>query len=71
MWTGYLFEEVQDLAVMDFVDVVIDGKFQADNRTVKPWRGSDNQRLIRTAEVRRDMCNSQASNKTLLFDSWN
>jgi anaerobic ribonucleoside-triphosphate reductase activating protein len=53
MWTGYLFEEVQGLAVMDFVDVLIDGKFQADNPTVKPWRGSDNQRLFRVTEDRR------------------
>ncbi|XLM22822.1 anaerobic ribonucleoside-triphosphate reductase activating protein, partial [Chromobacterium piscinae] len=30
-----------------FVDVLIDGSYRQDLPTSKPWRGSDNQRLIR------------------------
>lgn len=46
LWTGYLYEEVADLDIMRWVDVVIDGKFEQDNPTTEPWRGSANQRLI-------------------------
>lgn len=50
MWTGYKFEDVkQDPTVreiFELIDVVIDGKYEQDNPTVKPWRGSDNQRKI-------------------------
>lgn len=47
LWTGYKFEEVCDLPIMQYLDVVIDGKFEKNNRTTKPWRGSANQNLIR------------------------
>jgi len=47
MWTGYRHEEIQHLPVMAFVDVLIDGKYLADQPSTKPWRGSDNQRLLR------------------------
>ena len=47
LWTGFSYEEVSALPVMEYLDVVIDGRFREDLPTVKPWRGSDNQRLIR------------------------
>jgi len=47
LWTGYRFEEICDLEVVRYLDVIIDGRFERDNRTMKPWRGSDNQRLFR------------------------
>ena len=50
MWTGYLYEDVRDLALLRDVDVLIDGRYLRDRPTVKPWRGSDNQRLIRFAK---------------------
>ncbi|WP_417069499.1 anaerobic ribonucleoside-triphosphate reductase activating protein [Niveibacterium terrae] len=52
LWTGYLFEEVADLEILRFVDVVIDGRFEQDKLTSEPWRGSANQRLIRLALAR-------------------
>ncbi len=52
LWTGYRFEEVADLEIMQFVDVVIDGKYEKDNPTTLPWRGSANQRLIRLGDRR-------------------
>jgi len=47
LWTGYLYEEVCELEIMRYLDVLIDGKYQQDNTTGQPWRGSDNQRLFR------------------------
>ncbi|WP_434627271.1 anaerobic ribonucleoside-triphosphate reductase activating protein [Chromobacterium sp. CV08] len=47
LWTGYRHEEVADLEVLRFVDVLVDGRYRRDLPTSKPWRGSDNQRLIR------------------------
>lgn len=47
MWTGYEFEQIQHLEVFNYVDVLIDGRYMKDRPTLKPWRGSDNQRLFR------------------------
>ena len=47
LWTGYLYEDIQDLPLLQEVDVLIDGPYLKDRPTTLPWRGSDNQRLIR------------------------
>ena len=47
--TGYRHEEVRHLPLLQDVDVLIDGPYLKDLPTTKPWRGSDNQRLIRLA----------------------
>lgn len=51
LWTGYSYEDIiQDETIqktLKLIDVMIDGKYEKDNPTQKPWRGSDNQRLIR------------------------
>ena len=52
LWTGYLFEEVRHLEMLRDVDVLIDGRYLKDQPTTQPWRGSDNQRLIRLASHR-------------------
>lgn len=44
VYTGYLFEEVPDY-IKDSVDYIMDGKYEKDNPTKKPFRGSDNQCL--------------------------
>jgi len=47
LYTGSLWEEVQDLETMDLLDVVVDGPFlieQKDNQLF--WKGSLNQRVI-------------------------
>ncbi|WP_157669458.1 anaerobic ribonucleoside-triphosphate reductase activating protein [Chitinibacter sp. GC72] len=46
LWTGYLYEEVRKLAVFEYVDVVIDGKYEKENPSTLPWRGSGNQRMV-------------------------
>lgn len=48
VYTGYLFEEVPDY-IKDSVDYIMDGKYEKDNPTKKPFRGSDNQRMFKKA----------------------
>ena len=44
MWTGYKYEEVADLEVMKYVDVLIDGEYVEELRDIDlHWRGSSNQ----------------------------
>ncbi len=46
IWTGYLYEEVEDV-MFNYVDVLIDGKFEIDKKDITlPYRGSSNQRVI-------------------------
>lgn len=47
MYTGFVWESIDHLEVMDYVDVLVDGEFileQADTKL--HWRGSANQRVI-------------------------
>lgn len=51
LWSGYTFEEIVNnpkrLEILREVDVLIDGKFQADKRDIMlKYRGSANQRVI-------------------------
>lgn len=50
VWTGYTLEALQSdterSKLLPFIDVLIDGKYEKDLPTKKPFRGSDNQRLI-------------------------
>lgn len=43
MWTGYTYSQVSDLEVLNYVDYLIDGKYEKDLPTKKAYRGSDNQ----------------------------
>lgn len=46
-WTGYNYEQVKDLPIMEYIDVLVDGSFRADLYDPKlKWRGSSNQRVI-------------------------
>ena len=47
LYTGYLWEEIKQLPLMEKVDVLIDGRFLIDqlDHTLH-WRGSANQRII-------------------------
>lgn len=51
VWTGYLFEDLKDLDVMKYIDVLVDGRFEEDKKDLRlKWRGSSNQRIINVAE---------------------
>ncbi len=46
-YTGYLWEDVRDLEIMPYIDILVDGPFiqaQADSKL--HWKGSANQRVI-------------------------
>lgn len=47
LYTGYLWEDIQDLPIVSYLDVIVDGKFDLERRDVSlPWKGSPNQRVI-------------------------
>lgn len=46
MYTGYLYEEIKGEPIMQYIDVVVDGKYDK-TRPPALYRGSDNQRIIR------------------------
>ena len=62
MYTGYRWEQVSELAILDTVDVLVDGRFeQALADTALHWRGSANQRLI-------DVQRTRAAHEIILLD---
>ena len=47
LYTGFTYEQIEQLEIMDYLDVLVDGEFvveQLDNQLY--WRGSANQRVI-------------------------
>lgn len=47
LYTGSIYENVKDLEVMNYIDVIVDGPFILEKRdTTIPFRGSTNQRVI-------------------------
>lgn len=62
MYTGYRWEQISELAILDTVDVLVDGRFeQALSDTALHWRGSANQRLI-------DVQRTHAAHEIILLD---
>jgi anaerobic ribonucleoside-triphosphate reductase activating protein len=46
-YTGFLYDEVKDLPIMEYIDVLLDGAFIEELADVRiPWVGSSNQRVI-------------------------
>ena len=47
LWTGFQYEDVEDKEILNYIDVLIDGKYidELHNPTLK-WKGSSNQRVI-------------------------
>lgn len=47
LYTGYLWEEVCELEIIKYVDVIVDGPFKKELKDIKlHWKGSSNQRVI-------------------------
>ncbi len=47
LYTGYTYEDVKDLEIFNYIDVVVDGKYEEDKRDLSlEFRGSSNQRII-------------------------
>lgn len=61
LWTGYLWEDLKDLEVMKYVDVLVDGPFIQERKNLcLAYRGSENQRVI-------DVQKSLTSGKVVLW----
>ena len=46
-YTGYTFEDVRQLPIMEFIDILVDGKFIEELKDPRlKFRGSSNQRII-------------------------
>ncbi len=57
LYTGYLWEEIKNLELVSYLDVVVDGEFiyeQID--TSLKWKGSANQRVI---DVQKSLANDE------------
>jgi anaerobic ribonucleoside-triphosphate reductase activating protein len=51
VWTGYLWEDIQELPIMRYIDVLVDGRFEEDKKDLRlKYRGSWNQRVIDVKE---------------------
>ena len=51
-YTGYLYEQVKDLPIMNYIDILVDGPFMIDLLDVDfPFRGSTNQRIINLKNI--------------------
>ena len=55
VYTGFLYEDISDLEMMNYIDVLIDGPYiEALNpgRGKLLWRGSSNQRILDVKKIR-------------------
>ncbi|WP_367280290.1 4Fe-4S single cluster domain-containing protein [uncultured Clostridium sp.] len=54
LYTGYLYEEIKDLCILKYLDVIVDGEYQEELRSPnQPWVGSSNQRVIYLKEAKK------------------
>ena len=62
-WTGFLFEELKDKEIMNYIDILVDGQYvdELNDPTLK-WCGSSNQRVI-------DVKKSLKNNKVEIYKS--
>ena len=60
LYTGFLWEVIEQLEIMKYIDVLVDGEFMVELKDTKLyWRGSSNQRVI-------DVPATRASGKVVL-----
>lgn len=47
LYTGYEWDEIKDYAIMNYIDVVVEGKFIQEQKNISlKWCGSSNQRIV-------------------------
>ena len=62
VWTGFLFENIKDNEVFNYVDTLIDGQFKVELFDPRlKWKGSSNQRVI-------DVKESLKKNKVIIIE---
>lgn len=65
LYTGYTYEKVKELEVMQYIDVLVDGRYVEDLNDVQyHWAGSTNQRVI-------DVVKSLENGKIILWKDEN
>ncbi len=53
LYTGEVWEDIQNLEVLRYIDILVDGRFEQEKKdNLLHWRGSANQRVI---DVRRSL----------------
>lgn len=64
LWTGRTYDVVKNIPFMQYVDVLVDGKFNEDHKIDGlKWRGSSNQRII-------DMNSTRELGQVVLADEY-
>lgn len=54
LYTGYTWPEIKNLEIVDYLDVVVDGRFEESKKdTTLHWRGSANQYVIDVKNTRK------------------
>lgn len=62
IYTGYLWEDLKDLEIMQYIDVLVDGPFiEVEKDLSLRFRGSRNQRII-------DVQKSRAADRAVLYE---
>ena len=62
-YTGYTYENIKNLELINYLDVLVDGKFEIDKKDITLlFRGSSNQRLI-------DIPNTIKNEQIMLFNN--
>lgn len=52
LYTGHVWENIKDLEIIPYLDVLVDGEFILEQRDVSlKWKGSPNQRVIDVQET--------------------
>lgn len=63
LYSGYEYEQVWDLPIMEYIDVMVDGRYVKELRdTQAHWKGSTNQKVI-------DVVNSRATGEIVIHES--
>ena len=52
LYTGSTWEEIENMKIVQYVDVLVDGEFEIDKKDTRlHWKGSANQRVINVPET--------------------
>lgn len=55
LYTGYVYDDIKNLEILDYIDVLIDGAYieELKDKSLK-WRGSSNQRVIDVKKTKKE-----------------
>lgn len=57
LYTGFIFEEIINYPILQYIDVLVDGRYEKEFRDISlKWRGSQNQRVI---DVKKSLTSSE------------